>query len=49
MSTEQSYSEWIWSPEHGRYYCYRYTDAGQAEYLWSDAAQSQQQQDRPSR
>ncbi|KAL1632658.1 hypothetical protein SLS56_003355 [Neofusicoccum ribis] len=40
MSTQPSYSDWVWSPEHGRHYCYRYDDAGRAEYMWSDAAQA---------
>ncbi|KAF2497166.1 hypothetical protein BU16DRAFT_581136 [Lophium mytilinum] len=33
MTTTQ-YSAWVWSPEHQRYYCYRYVN-GQIEYLWS--------------
>ncbi|EOD52567.1 hypothetical protein GTA08_BOTSDO12135 [Neofusicoccum parvum] len=40
MSTQPSYSDWVWSPEHRRHYCYRYDDAGRAEYMWSDAAQA---------
>ncbi|KAF2087091.1 hypothetical protein K490DRAFT_57163 [Saccharata proteae CBS 121410] len=37
MSSTPSFSEWIWSPEHGQYYCYRYNASGLAEYQWSGA------------
>nr|XP_036582793.1 uncharacterized protein CTRU02_07346 [Colletotrichum truncatum]KAF6791584.1 hypothetical protein CTRU02_07346 [Colletotrichum truncatum] len=51
---ESTWSEWVWSPEHGRYYCYRITRSGEHEYQWGnaeteshDAATPRQQADIP--
>lgn len=32
------YSPWVWSPEHTRYYCWRYNTDGVLEYQWSGPA-----------
>ncbi|KAL0938401.1 uncharacterized protein CTRU02_205011 [Colletotrichum truncatum] len=37
---DNAWSEWIWSPEHGRYYCYRSLE-GVVEYQWDSMTEDE--------
>ncbi|KAK2736078.1 hypothetical protein CKAH01_07832 [Colletotrichum kahawae] len=39
------WSDWVWSAEYSKYYCYRMKRNGETEYKWDEGASSAQPQD----
>ncbi|KAF4815967.1 hypothetical protein CGCSCA5_v006791 [Colletotrichum siamense] len=48
LKQSNTWSDWIWSEDHGRYYCYRTRSNGEIEYEWDEGEPAEERAIEPA-